>query len=136
MAIFFNIPSELRSKHSAMQSYYWTSTNALWDFDAEQVPSLVPGVGMLTNAHTGLNSLQMQLPKQTYDLHRYRDPGAGAVTTYHDSPLPNSQIPLSVLYVTTTTISMSPLLMATSKGNKESTRQMIVMMQWIHVTVE
>jgi hypothetical protein len=90
---------------------------------------------MLTNAHTRLNSLQMQLPKQTYDLHQYRVPGAGAVTTYHDSPLPNSQIPLRVLYVTTTTKAMSPLLMATSKG-KESTRQMIVMMQWIHVTVE
>lgn len=68
-----------------IQSYFWTSTNTLGDFEAEQVRSLVPGVGMLTNAHTGLNNLQMQLSQQTYDLHRYRDPGAGAVTTYHDS---------------------------------------------------
>jgi hypothetical protein len=37
-----------------LDNYYWQSDNTLGEFDADKVYSIVPGMGMLANSHTGL----------------------------------------------------------------------------------
>ena len=64
--------------------YFWESRVTMGKWDAEDsVISMVPGIGMLANSHTGLVSALMRRPQiDGAGLHRARDPGAGAVSQY------------------------------------------------------
>merc|ERR1712091_633284 len=46
--------------------------------------SIIPGLGMLANSHTGLVNALMTRPQiNTAGLHRSVDPGSGAFSAYH-----------------------------------------------------
>lgn len=64
--------------------YYWDSSVATAIFDAMSVQTIIPGLGMLANSHTGLINSQHRYPTRENYLNRYRDPGAGCSSTYHD----------------------------------------------------
>jgi hypothetical protein len=53
-------------------------------FDAMVVETIIPGLGMLANSHTGLVNAQHKSPRRFADLHRGIDAGTGASSTYHD----------------------------------------------------
>jgi hypothetical protein len=65
--------------------YFWNSRLTMGAFEGTSVHSILPGVGMLANSHPGLVNAVIRGPGRTADLHRGRDPGAGASTTYHNS---------------------------------------------------
>jgi hypothetical protein len=65
--------------------YYWNARLTLGSFEAMGVASYLPGVGMLANSYPGLENAAIRAPGRTADLHRGRDPGAGAATTFHNS---------------------------------------------------
>jgi hypothetical protein len=67
-----------------LDSYFWNPTNTLGLHEADDVQSIIPGLGMLANSHTGLVNAVTVAPQRVEDLHRGRDPGAGASTTFHD----------------------------------------------------
>jgi SET domain len=67
-----------------LHNYYWDPTNAMAKFDARKVETVIPGLGMLANSHTGLVNAQHKSPRRFADFHRFLDPGAGASSTYHD----------------------------------------------------
>lgn len=67
-----------------LDNYYWDPTNSLAVFDAMDVQSIVPGLGMLANSHTGLVNAKERPATKYAELHRGRDPGAGASTSYFD----------------------------------------------------
>jgi hypothetical protein len=46
--------------------------------------SLFLSLGMLANSHTGLVNADIKAPRRFAGLHRSKDPGTGASTTYHD----------------------------------------------------
>jgi SET domain len=83
-----NIPYEKKILERApmLTSYIWESTTALGEFEAHDVQSLIPGLGMLANAHQGLSNAYMQYQQVSilYLLDRSTSPGAGAVTNYHN----------------------------------------------------
>ena len=64
--------------------YYWDPSVATSMFDAMTVQTIIPGLGMLANSHTGLVNAQHRYPTRQNYLNRFRDPGAGCSTTYHD----------------------------------------------------
>jgi hypothetical protein len=65
--------------------YFWNSRLTMGSFEALSDISILPGVGMLANSFPGLNNAGIRVPERTADLHRGRDPGAGAATTYRNS---------------------------------------------------
>jgi len=69
-----------------LNSYYWNPEITMAVYEANSVQSIVPGLGMLANSHPGLVNAEVQPPilEQTGGLHRSKDPGAGAMTNYHD----------------------------------------------------
>ncbi|GAX21693.1 hypothetical protein FisN_29Hh134 [Fistulifera solaris] len=67
-----------------LDSYYWSPSNALAEFEAEEVSSVIPGLGMLANSHPGLVNAIQRPPQRVADLHRTQHPGAGASTHFHD----------------------------------------------------
>jgi hypothetical protein len=68
-----------------LNSYYWDPSVSLAQTEASDVQSIVPGLGMLANSHTGLvNAAQMEPHQRDYHLHRAIDVGAGASSSYHD----------------------------------------------------
>lgn len=67
-----------------MDTYHWNSLMTNIQFEAGNVQSTIPGLGMLANSHTGLVNARLVAPKQMTDLHRGQNPGAGSSTTYHD----------------------------------------------------
>jgi hypothetical protein len=68
-----------------LDDYFWNSRLTSGSFEAIAVSSILPGVGMLANSFPGLANTDIRAPGRTADLHRGRDPGAGASTTYHNS---------------------------------------------------
>jgi hypothetical protein len=67
-----------------LKDYVWTPEVTSAVLEADDVDSIVPGYGMLANSHPGLVNSIMSAPKRITNLHRGRDPGAGASTFYHD----------------------------------------------------
>ena len=64
--------------------YFWSPINTLGEFEAAEIQSIIPGLGMLANSHTGLVNAILRRPIQTSaGIRRQVDPGAGASTTYH-----------------------------------------------------
>jgi SET domain len=76
--------SDVKEPSWLFDSYFWNPSNTLGEHEAEDVESIIPGLGMLANSHTGLVNAELKLPGVIADLHRSRDPGAGAVTNFHD----------------------------------------------------
>lgn len=65
--------------------YYWDPSNTESSFEADEVSSLVPGLGALANSHTGL--VNCKIGRGTSDivgLHRSQDPSAGAFSSIHN----------------------------------------------------
>ena len=69
---------------SPTTDYYWNPGVAGAEFEAEDVSSVIPGLGMLANSHLGLINAMMSAPRIVADLRRGRDPGAGASTHFHN----------------------------------------------------
>jgi len=68
-----------------MENYFWQPHNTAGTNEASDVESIVPGLGMLANSHDGLVNAHMVRPSlDNSDLRRQHDPGAGAVTYYHN----------------------------------------------------
>jgi len=67
-----------------LHMYYWDPAVSIGAFEAEDVQSIIPGLGMLANSHTGLVNLGIKAPQRGSNLQRGRDPGAGASTTFYD----------------------------------------------------
>ena len=67
-----------------MENYFWNSENTAGNHEARDVQSIVPGLGMLANSHDGLVNAHMVRAKIDTHLQRQVDPGAGAVTYYHN----------------------------------------------------
>ena len=67
-----------------LDSYYWNPDVTLGHFEADDVESIVPGMGMLANSHPGLVNAKIEPPQITHDLVVGRDPGAGASSNYHN----------------------------------------------------
>jgi hypothetical protein len=72
-------------------NYFWNSVNTMGHFEALDIESIVPGLGMLANSHMGLVNAIMRPPEMTADLHRGRDPGAGGSTAYNGIHFVSSQ---------------------------------------------
>jgi hypothetical protein len=68
-----------------LDDYFWNSRLTSGSFEALETNSILPGVGMLPNSYPGLVNTNIRAPGRTADLHRGRDPGTGASTTYHNS---------------------------------------------------
>jgi hypothetical protein len=67
-----------------MSDYLWNGDETLGHLDAVDIMSSVPGPGMLGNSHPGLvNAVKMHPTVLSLDLHRSKDPGAGASSTWH-----------------------------------------------------
>lgn len=66
-----------------LANYYWQAHNTGGAYEARDVQSIVPGLGMLANSHDGLVNALMVRPSLDTNLKRLQDPGAGAVTNYH-----------------------------------------------------
>ena len=67
-----------------IEHYFWAAQNTLGQLEAADVQSVVPGLGMLANSHTGLvNSILMRPYQDGTGLRRQLDPGVGSMTTYH-----------------------------------------------------
>lgn len=65
-------------------SYYWNSNETSSRYEAYDVQSLVPGLGMLANSHLGLVNVYMNRPSiDSAGLDRKVDPGAGAFSSFH-----------------------------------------------------
>jgi hypothetical protein len=68
-----------------IENYYWNSRVTKGTFEASDVQSIVPGLGMLANSHTGLVNALLKPPQVTNRLRRDKDPGTGASTNYHNA---------------------------------------------------
>lgn len=67
--------------------YYWDASSVNTNFEADEVSSLVPGLGALANSHAGLNNAVMMRTSNSNDsagYHRSRDPGVGGFSTHHN----------------------------------------------------
>lgn len=65
-----------------LDSYYWNPENTAAEFEAGDIQSIVPGLGMLANSHTGLVNAHMRLPSiDRSGMDRREDPGVGCTTT-------------------------------------------------------
>ena len=67
-----------------LENYYWNPPYTAASSEARDVESIVPGIGMLANSHTGaFNALSRRPFRDNAGLRVQTDPGAGASTTYH-----------------------------------------------------
>ena len=67
--------------------YYWDPSNTESAYEADEVCSLVPGLGALANSHTGLvNSHMERGQKDAVGLHRATDQGVGAFSNIYNLP--------------------------------------------------
>lgn len=67
--------------------YYWDPTNTESHYDADEVASLVPGLGALANSHTGLINCEMgRGTNDVVGLHRAKDAGVGAFSSVYNLP--------------------------------------------------
>lgn len=66
------------------KDYVWSGKTTNGAYEAQSIKSLVPGLGALGNGHAAWSNVAMNAPQRVADLHRGRDPGAGASTTFHD----------------------------------------------------
>jgi hypothetical protein len=65
--------------------YYWNAENTESCYEAEEVSSLVPGLGALANSHTGLFNVDMlRARNDNVGYHRSSDPGVGAFSSFHN----------------------------------------------------
>lgn len=67
--------------------YYWDATSVNTYYEADEVSSLVPGMGALANCHAGLKNAVMMRTSNSNDsagYHRSRDPGVGGFSTHHN----------------------------------------------------
>lgn len=65
--------------------YYWNAENTESCYEAEEVSSLVPGLGALANSHTGLVNVEMlRARNDNLGYHRSSDPGVGAFSSFHN----------------------------------------------------
>ena len=68
-----------------LDNYFWNPPYTGAETEARDVQSIVPGIGMLANSHTGAVNAISRLPfRDNSGLLPQNDPGAGASTTYHD----------------------------------------------------
>mmetsp|Transcript_54754 Transcript_54754/g.163729 ORF Transcript_54754/g.163729 Transcript_54754/m.163729 type:complete len:1090 (-) Transcript_54754:154-3423(-) len=69
-------------------TYFWESRVARGSYETEvgqQTITMIPGLGMLANSHTGLVNAMMRRPDvDAAGLHRSKDPGAGAFSEFHN----------------------------------------------------
>jgi hypothetical protein len=83
-----NIPYDktMLDRAPILLSYIWDPSMTLSEFEAFDVQSLIPGYGMLANAHQGLWNAHMQHQQVVVSnlLHRSKSPNAGAVTNFHN----------------------------------------------------
>lgn len=79
---FRDIPNEQRG---IISNYIWHGHTTLAHTESDTVWSFVPGVGALANFYPTLVNALLSAPVQTSDLHRGKDPGAGASSTYHNT---------------------------------------------------
>mmetsp|Transcript_16261 Transcript_16261/g.23951 ORF Transcript_16261/g.23951 Transcript_16261/m.23951 type:complete len:655 (-) Transcript_16261:141-2105(-) len=88
-----HINERLRNEHELMflpKEYAWN----FGSFEAKEVDALIPGLGMLTNFHTGLKNVIQSGHDGSYDdtlLSRAVDPGAGAITYYRNINMTSSR---------------------------------------------
>lgn len=75
--------------------YYWDPTNTESFYEADEVSSLVPGLGALANSHTGLINCEMSRgSNDVTGLHRGKDAGVGAFSSVYNLPYKaNKDIP-------------------------------------------
>jgi hypothetical protein len=67
-----------------LDHYYWNPNYAAAEDEAEDVQSIIPGIGMLANSHTGHFNAGSRRPlRDNTGLQPQSDPGAGASTSYH-----------------------------------------------------
>jgi len=65
--------------------YYWNAEHTESCYEAEEVSSLVPGLGALANSHTGLFNVNMlRARNDNLAYHRSSDPGVGAFSSFHN----------------------------------------------------
>jgi hypothetical protein len=67
-----------------LNAYFWNSDVMMAVYEAHDIQSIFPGLGMLANSHTGLVNAHVIPPHTTADLHRAKHAGSGASTSYHD----------------------------------------------------
>mmetsp|Transcript_16707 Transcript_16707/g.23565 ORF Transcript_16707/g.23565 Transcript_16707/m.23565 type:complete len:1238 (-) Transcript_16707:47-3760(-) len=66
------------------EHYYWQPQNLGQTFEADEVQSIVPGLGMLANSHTGLVNTHMRRPAlEGFGMTPSEDPSAGTFSNYH-----------------------------------------------------
>jgi hypothetical protein len=67
-----------------LSSYFWKSIETHAYFDADQVESIVPGLGMLANGHLGLANVEQAACRDLRSTVPRADPRAGAQSHYND----------------------------------------------------
>ena len=71
--------------HFLYENYFWTASSVDMMHEAERVHVMSHGFGALANSLPGLVNLDEGHPDHDeLDLHRVKDPGAGAFTPYHN----------------------------------------------------
>lgn len=67
-----------------LDNYYWNPPYTGAQMEATDIQSIVPGIGMLANSHTGAFNALSRLPfRDNTGIRPQTDPGAGASSTYH-----------------------------------------------------
>lgn len=67
-----------------LENYYWNPPYTGAETEAKDIQSIVPGIGMLANSHTGAFNALSRLPfRDDRGLRPQTDPGAGASSSYH-----------------------------------------------------
>lgn len=67
-----------------LENYFWNAPYTGGFSEARDIQSIVPGIGMLANSHTGaFNALSRLASRDNAGIRPMTDPGAGASTTYH-----------------------------------------------------
>ena len=76
-------------------NYFWSSEMTGSEQEADQVSSVVPGIGALVNSHLGLFNVELRLPSVgSAGYHRSKDPGVGAFSDrFNVRALVNDNIP-------------------------------------------
>lgn len=67
-----------------LENYFWNAPYSSAFTEARDIQSIIPGIGMLANSHTGAMNAISRLPfRDNAGIRPQSDPGAGASTTYH-----------------------------------------------------
>lgn len=59
-------------------------SNTFGGYEANEVQTIVPGLGMLAYSHTGIMNIAILKPMITYQFHHSKDPSTGASTNFYD----------------------------------------------------